>query len=69
MWNDKMQGLLAIIDTDTVINCDESAWHVVPQGLLTWAPIGADGISVVASANEKGVITVLASITALWPKS
>jgi hypothetical protein len=67
-WTDKMQRLLATTDPDRILNCDETCWHVVPSGLLTWAPVGADGISVVSSATEKDVITVLASVTASYRK-
>jgi hypothetical protein len=58
------QLLFSGADHNHIINCDETAWQVVPNGLLTWAPVGADGVSVELNANEKEIITVLASITA-----
>jgi hypothetical protein len=67
-WIEEMENLLAVTNGDRIINCDETAWHVMPAGLLTWAPIGADGVSVNALLNEKEVITVLASITASHQK-
>jgi hypothetical protein len=39
-----------------------------PNGLLTWAPVGADGVSVGLDASDKDSITVLASITAARTK-
>jgi hypothetical protein len=49
---------------DMVVNCDETAWRLLPSGLLTWAPVGADGVTVRLNGNEKDSITVLASVTA-----
>jgi hypothetical protein len=49
---------------DRVVNCDETAWRVLPTGLLTWAPMGADGVTVRLDGNEKDSVTVLASVTA-----
>jgi hypothetical protein len=47
-----------------VVNCDETAWRIIPSGLLTWAPVGADEVSVRLNGNEKDTVTVLASVTA-----
>jgi hypothetical protein len=41
---------------------------VIPSGLLTWAPVGADGVTVNINANDKECVTVLASITAAGNK-
>jgi hypothetical protein len=38
-WTDDMQRLLCTTNPDRIRNCDETAWHVVPQGRLTWAPV------------------------------
>jgi hypothetical protein len=62
-WINKMKTLLETTDPDRVVNCDETAWRVIPMGLLTWAPVGEDGVAVVAEASEKDAITALASIT------
>jgi hypothetical protein len=35
---------------------------------LTWAPIGEDGVAVVAEASDKDAVTVLASVTAAHRK-
>jgi hypothetical protein len=53
---------------DMVVNCDETAWRIIPTGLLTWAPVGADSVSVELEANEKDCVTVLASVTAAGKK-
>jgi hypothetical protein len=49
---------------DHMINSDETAWRVGLNGLLTWAPVGADAISFVLNASDEERISVLASITA-----
>jgi hypothetical protein len=28
------------------VNCDETAWRAIPNDLLTWAPVGADRVTV-----------------------
>jgi hypothetical protein len=63
-----MCELLSRVDPHRVINCDETAWRVVPNGLLTWAPVGAENVDVCAEASDKDAITVLASITASYEK-
>jgi hypothetical protein len=67
-WTDEMQRLLSSVDADRIVNCDETAWRVVPTGLLTWAPVGADSVSVITGADDKGSITALASVTAGYQK-
>jgi hypothetical protein len=62
-WVDKMKTLLETTDPDRLVNGDETSWRVIPMGLLTWAPVGEDGVAVVAEASEKDAITSLASIT------
>jgi hypothetical protein len=49
---------------DMIANCDETAWRIIPDGLLTWAPVGRDGVLLQLDGKEKDSVTVLASITA-----
>jgi hypothetical protein len=51
------------VDNRGIINGDKTAWRVVSKELLTWAPIGEDGVSVSQKANDKHQITALASVT------
>jgi hypothetical protein len=67
-WIHDTTELLATVDNRRVINCDETAWRVIPNGLLTWAPIGEENVSVCLNANEKDAITVVASVTAAHDK-
>jgi hypothetical protein len=43
-------------------------WRVFPNGLLTWAPGGGDGVCVHINSGEKEAITALASMTAAHDK-
>jgi hypothetical protein len=67
-WVAQIQALLEDNAHNLVVNCDETAWMVIPSGLLTWAPVGADGVTVNINANDKECVTVLASITAAGNK-
>jgi hypothetical protein len=60
--------LLEDNEDNQVVNCDETAWRVIPSGLLTWATVGADGITVNVNANDEECVTVLASMTAAGDK-
>jgi hypothetical protein len=51
-----------------IVNCDETAWRIVPSGLLTWAPVGTDAVTVRLGGNEKDSVTVLATVTAAGEK-
>jgi hypothetical protein len=59
---------LATKDNRRVINCDEIAWCVVPNGLLMWTPIEEDSVSVYLKVNEKDAITVFANVMAAQEK-
>jgi hypothetical protein len=67
-WIKKIQCLIEThqrsSSLDLVVNCDETAWRLIPNGLLTWAPVGADQVTIRLSGNEKDTVTVLASVTA-----
>jgi hypothetical protein len=69
-WTKAIRKLLAenATNLDMVVNCDETAWRIIPSGLVTWAPVGTDSVSVEVDANEKDCVTVLASITAAGKK-
>jgi hypothetical protein len=59
-----MRDILASTDADTVINCDETCWWYLPQGLTTWAKKGAKDVKIYHDMNDKANFTVLAFITA-----
>jgi hypothetical protein len=50
------------------VNVDESCWRVYPHALQTWAPTGAQNISLAVDRNEKDSFTVVAAITAARTK-
>jgi transposase len=63
-----MHELLAAVDHHCIVNCDETAWRVIPSGLLTWARVGEDSVSGALDGNDKESITALASVTASYEK-
>jgi hypothetical protein len=67
-WIEQITALLLEVPLERIVNCDEAMSRVVPGGLLTWAPIGEDGVSVHANTGEKEAITALARITATHDK-
>jgi hypothetical protein len=56
-WIQNMKELIAqyaqIDALDLIVNSDETAWRTFPSGMLTWAPVGADGVAVRLKGNEK----------------
>jgi hypothetical protein len=63
-----MKGLLAAANPHRVVNYDETEWWIIPQGLLCWAPVGQEVVSVTIDGNDKDAITALASVTAASEK-
>jgi hypothetical protein len=53
---------------DMIVNCDETAWRIIPSDLLTWAPVGRDGVLLWLDGKEKDSVTILASATATGTK-
>jgi hypothetical protein len=62
-WTRRTKELLATVQSHRITNNDETAWRVVPNGLLTRVPIRKDSVSVFVNMNGKDAITVLASVT------
>jgi hypothetical protein len=67
-WKETVNVLLHMCAHHRIINCDETSWKVVPSGLLTWAPVGADSVSVALNASDKDWVTVFDSVTAASDK-
>jgi hypothetical protein len=67
-WSEALRSILATHDNDHILNCDETAWRLYPNNILTWWPTGTDDVSIHVDGNEKGCITVLATITASHKK-
>ena len=63
-WVGTVRELLERVPHDRVINCDETAWRILPAGCTTWAKKGADNIAITTADGEKDCLTVLASVTA-----
>jgi hypothetical protein len=68
LWINEIKMLLAEIPHRRIVNCDETMWRVVPNGMLTWAPVASESVSVDLDVGGKDGITVLASVTADYEK-
>jgi hypothetical protein len=69
-WTNLLSELLRTYDHDMIINCDETAWRLYPNNILTWWETGADDVSIYVQGDEKEAVTVLATISASgvkWP--
>lgn len=64
MFMERMAHLLANVDHDRIVNCDETFWRCYPADLRTWGKKGASDVRVFIQGTEKEGVTVLASITA-----
>lgn len=63
-WVQLIKELLNNNAHDRIVNCDETSWKACPNGILTWAEKGTDGIKIEVNSNEKECITAMASIKA-----
>jgi hypothetical protein len=63
-----VQLLRDVPDHHNIVNVDDSCWRVYPHALQTWAPTGAQNISLAVDGNEKDSFTVAAAIMAASTK-
>jgi hypothetical protein len=49
-----------------IINYNETSWKVIPNGLLTWAFVARDPVSIALNAEDKDSMTILASVTVAY---
>ena len=63
-WINTIKNLLSTVDHSRIVNVDETCWKCFPNGLVTWAEKGSDGISINLDSSPKASMTVLASIRA-----
>jgi hypothetical protein len=69
-FQDRLTALCQTQDNDVILNCDETAWKLFPNGILTWWDKGCDGVSLYVQGDEKDSMTVLSTISASgnkWP--
>ncbi|KAH0795009.1 DDE superfamily endonuclease containing protein [Histomonas meleagridis] len=60
----EIKNLMDSTDHSHIVKCDETAWKIFPNGMVTWAEKGSDSISINLEASPKTSMTVLASIRA-----
>ena len=63
-WIEKIKELMVSVPKEDVYNCDETAWRLFPNGLLTWAQRGSDNVTITTKDDEKKCLTALATIKA-----
>jgi hypothetical protein len=66
----QVSQLLQNVDDDLILNCDEPTWRLYPNNILTWWETGQEDVSIHIDGDEKGTMTVLATIWASrkkWP--
>jgi hypothetical protein len=66
----ELTTLLQNESNEFILNCDETAWRLYPNGILTWWDTGVDGVATWILGDEKDAMTVLATISAShtkWP--
>jgi hypothetical protein len=67
-WTQALMEFLALGDYHRVIDCNETAWKVIPEGMRSWAPVGEDGVEVCVAGSDKEAITVMASVNTAYEK-
>jgi hypothetical protein len=63
-WMDVIQSLLKTTNREPILNADETIGRSYPEGTVTWAEVGAEGVPVQVTGDVKRCVTVLATITA-----
>ena len=63
-WKESMRRLVESVSNDRIVNADETAWRILPNGCTTWATRGADAVTINTNDDEKKMVTVMASVTA-----
>jgi hypothetical protein len=69
-WTNWLSALLLSHDKDMILNCDEIAWRLDPNSILTWWDTAADDLSIHIQGDEKETLTGLTTISASvvkWP--
>jgi hypothetical protein len=67
-WLSAIQELLRTVPWNRIINCDETAWLLHPNGILTWADMGAQSVQAKIDGNAKENFPVVASVSAAGEK-
>jgi hypothetical protein len=63
-----MEILLRDMSRDLIFNCDETAWRLFPNGVMTWAPMRTNNVQIQIDGDDNSAIRALATITASGKK-
>ncbi|KAH0794538.1 DDE superfamily endonuclease containing protein [Histomonas meleagridis] len=61
-WIETIHNYLTYVDHSRIGNVDETCLKCFPNGMVTWAERGSDGISINLNSSPKASMTVVASI-------
>ena len=53
---------------ERILNADETAWRILPNGATTWAQTGCDSVTLATRDSEKATVTVMATVSAAGTK-
>ena len=67
-WECEMSHLLANVPQDRILNAEETAWKIMPNGITTWAIRGSDNVKLIVEDDTKECLSVMATITAAGTK-
>jgi hypothetical protein len=67
-WIRMIRELVQTVPRSWIVNCDETAWLLHPNPILTSAERGSDSIQAKINGNKKDCVTVLASVSASGSK-
>jgi hypothetical protein len=67
-WVAYVRELLATVPHERILNVDETSWKCFPNGIVTWADTGSDGVHVDIQGDPKECLTVIATVTAAGTK-
>ena len=67
-WKFEISKLFDEVSHSRILNADETAWKIMPNGLTTWTVKGTDNIQLLVNDDAKECLTVMATITAAGTK-
>ena len=67
-WVAEVKQILETVPHDRVLNADETAWRILPNGATTWAQTGSDNVTLTIRDDEKQTVTVMATVSASGSK-
>jgi hypothetical protein len=67
-WIQEIQKVFQTVPLSRIVKCDETAWFLDPNSVLTWAERRSKSIQTKINGSEKNCVIILASVTAVGAK-